>query len=263
MPRRFAYIVVEGPHDIEFVARLLKPFGFLRVKALDDLDPYWVPLVPKEFPPDGDLLKRVPVPIFFQTATHAVAIESAIGISNIAARAEETLTFIQGIKQTPPEAVSMILDADEGKAPPARFADLVKDLTGRGVVSQANVPANLGNVTAGNPRWGIYVLPDNQSEGTLENILLECADQVYPNLKAGADTFVKGIDRTKLNSGERDGTKNAAGLNKAWIGCMSSVLRPGKAIQVSIQDNRWLDGATLNLPRVQAVTTFLQQLLVI
>ena len=83
MPREFTYIAVEGPHDIEFVARLLKPNGFARVRKLSDLDPYWGNLVPKDFPPDDDLLKRVPVPLFFQTATRSVAIQSATGVSRL------------------------------------------------------------------------------------------------------------------------------------------------------------------------------------
>ena len=61
MPRELAYIAVEGPHDIEFVARLLKPRGFARVRQLPTLDPYWADLVPKTYPPDDDLLKRVPI----------------------------------------------------------------------------------------------------------------------------------------------------------------------------------------------------------
>jgi hypothetical protein len=52
-----------------------------------------------------------------------------------------------------------------------------------------------------------------------------------------------------------------AGRNKTIVGSVASILRPGKAVQVSIQDNRWLRDATLMLPRVRAVQEFLIDLL--
>ena len=258
MPREFTYIAVEGPHDIEFVARLLKPNGFARVRKLSDLDPYWVNLVPKDFPPDDDLLKRVPVPLFFQTATRSVAIQSATGVSRLVSLVQGTLDIKQ---QELPNAVGIILDADSAQSPQQRFTAILSELSDKGVLLAAKAPAAMGDVTANSPRWGIYVLPDNKTAGTLEDVLLECADLVYPNLKAGAEAFVTGINRGLLMENELDETKNTAGLNKARVNCISSVLKPGKAIQVSIQENRWLDGKALNLPRVVAASNFLVRLI--
>jgi hypothetical protein len=42
---------------------------------------------------------------------------------------------------------------------------------------------------------------------------------------------------------------------------MAGVFQPGKAVQVSIQDNDWLRGPALLQPRIRAVQLFLQQLL--
>jgi hypothetical protein len=258
MPRELAYIAVEGPHDIEFVARLLKPRGFARVRQLPTLDPYWADLVPKTYPPDDDLLKRVPIPLFFQSATHAVAIQSAIGVSNLVSLIQGTLDLKQNAL---PGALGIVLDADDGQSPQQRFSALVTELEAKGVFAAAQSPANMGGVTAGNPRWGIYVLPDNAAPGTLEDILLECADSAYPNLKQHAGTFVRDFDRGKLFGDDMDDFNTPAGPKKAQVACISSVLKPGKAIQVSIQDNRWLEGSTLTLPRVAALSNFLRQLL--
>jgi hypothetical protein len=41
---------------------------------------------------------------------------------------------------------------------------------------------------------------------------------------------------------------------------MTSILRPGKAVQTSIQDNRWLRNQALAIPRIAAVQTFLTEL---
>jgi hypothetical protein len=258
MPSKLAYIGVEGPHDIEFVARLLKPRGFTRVKRLADLDPYWVDLVPKTYPPDDVLLKRVPVPFFFQSTTHAVAIQSAIGVSNLVSLVQGTLDLKQNAL---PAAVGVILDADGDQTPQQRFSAILTELATKGVLTVGQAPANLGGVTTGNPRWGIYVLPDNAARGTLEDILLECADTAYPNLKQHAETFVNGFDQAQLTEGDTDDFNKPAGPNKTRVACISSVLKPGKAIQVSIQDNRWFEGPTLTLRRVVAVSDFLRQLL--
>jgi hypothetical protein len=73
-----------------------------------------------------------------------------------------------------------------------------------------------------------------------------------------------------VNSVPADGTLVAddlgdfnkpAGRNKAVVGAIASILRPGKAMQASIQDNRWLRGPTLNIARVKAVQDFLVSLL--
>ena len=42
---------------------------------------------------------------------------------------------------------------------------------------------------------------------------------------------------------------------------MASILRPGRAVQNSLQDNRWLRDAALAIPRVKAVQDFLVSLL--
>lgn len=56
------YVVSEGPHDVAFLAELLRLWGFQRVAKLSRVDGYWAPLIPRTFPHDDDLLKRVPVP---------------------------------------------------------------------------------------------------------------------------------------------------------------------------------------------------------
>jgi hypothetical protein len=55
---QYAYLVIEGPHDVEFIGRFLKLKGFSRVRMMSDLDEFWQFLVPREFPYAGDLLRR-------------------------------------------------------------------------------------------------------------------------------------------------------------------------------------------------------------
>ena len=62
-------------------------------------------------------------------------------------------------------------------------------------------------------------------------------------------------------SEDLDDLRKPAGRHKAIVGSMASILRPGKAVQVSLQDNRWLRDAALAIPRVKAVQDFLVSLL--
>ena len=65
-----------------------------------------------------------------------------------------------------------------------------------------------------------------------------------------------------LSTDDREELAKPAGTNKAVVASVASILPPGRAIQVSIQDNRWLrETTTLQLPRVRAVHDFLVNLL--
>lgn len=254
---KYGYLVVEGPHDVEFVARILKPHGLDRIKHKSDLDPFWYNVVPKGFPPDGeDLLKRVPVPIFFQSNTHSVAIRSARGDTRLVPAMQESLAVLDSGKLV---GVGFILDADKRVTPADRFLSIKTEIANLGAL--LDLPDNPGQVRQGSPKSGVFILPDNQSQGTLEDVLLECAETAYPSLLARANTFVQGVDANGLTTDDKTEFEKPAGRNKAIVSSISSILKPGKAIQVSIQDNRWLKDDALNLSRVRAVQTFLAELL--
>jgi len=115
-------------------------------------------------------------------------------------------------------------------------------------------------VIQGLPNFGAFVLPDNSNDGTLENLLLHSAEKIYPNLLAMAKDYVNTAKNTDLSEAELEGINKPAGENKAIVGAMANILRPGKAVQVSIQDNDWLRGEALDLPLIKSVQEFLQSL---
>jgi hypothetical protein len=249
-----AYIATEGPHDVEFLAALLRPLGFRRLQKEADLDPYWAPLIPRTFPHDGDLLKRMPVPTFFANKTHSVALDSATGIDNLYQRIEENIAVLAVPPALP--AIAVVLDADDEDAS-ERFADLAQRLRSLGLP----IPSAPGQVSSALPHCGIFVLPDNASKGTLESLLEECAALAYPSLLEHATAYIAGIDSLGIARSELRELNKPAGRAKAKIAAMASVLKPGRAIQVSLQDNQWLRGAALQLPRILAVRDFLAALL--
>jgi hypothetical protein len=254
----YGYMVVEGPHDIEFIARLLRPLGFRRIQFLQDLDPFWKHgnLIPNKFPYNDDLLKRVPVPMFFQNATHSIAIHSANGYTRLAETIQETLISLD----TPAaiESIGVVLDADDRETVERRFRSLTEALWEKNPA--LIFPDEPGQVRNDYPATGIFILPDDHSTGTLEDILLDAAQVNYPNLASAAAQYIQTINQGELNREDLEEFNKPAGSRKAQVGSMASILKPGKAIQVSIQDNRWIEGAAFDLPGIQVISAFLNQL---
>ena len=254
MPK-YGYLVVEGPQDVEFVYRLLRPFGLKRIQWEDRLDSYMWPLVPRSFPHGGDLQKRVPVPLFLQSPSHAIAVHSAVGDSRLVETFEESQIAINFNLMT---GVGIILDTDHEIPAINRYNSIKAEMQAKGFV----LPGAPGEVIAGPPRLGAYVLPDNHSVGNLEDLLIECAQAAYPNLLSSARSHVDAArNDATLEKGVGNNLTKTPIYNKALVGAIASVLRPGRAIQNSIQDNKWFRDGNLNIVRVKAVQDFLVNLL--
>lgn len=257
-------LLVEGPHDLEFCARLLKPHDYHRIQQLDVLKanhPFWLRLVPEKWPHKGDMLARHPVPVFFANSNgQSVAIINASGLDKLATRLGVDLSNLNGL----PDAIGIVLDADSSEAPQDRHTGLLKAIAERPEkeARQTSFPDKPGVVSAGPPRCGIFVMPDNQSQGTLEDLLLDAAGSAYPQLLQAAQTYTASASQnSSLQQSDLEEFNKPAGPKKATVAAMASILKPGKAIQVSIQDNRWLEPASLNLPRINALQVFLHDLM--
>jgi hypothetical protein len=254
---RYCYIVVEGPQDVEFLIGLLKFYHLKRVKYFSSLDKFWETLIPKNYPIDDDLTKRVPVPYFVQNEQLSIALHSAIGDTRIAQTIEESLNFIQPSQLF---SVGIFADADYSKTPQERFNKLITKLSD---IELPNFlpPSQIGQVNNHSPRCGIFIAPNNRDQGTRENILLECAKINYSDLLNLSQTYIESIDRNQLTKDDLEDFKKPAGEKKAIISSISSILRPGKALQVSLQDNRWIDEQTLQLESIKLIKNFLEQII--
>lgn len=247
---KYGFAVVEGPHDVEFVYRLLSPFGLSRVRKEIDLDPVFSPLIPRNYPPEGDLQKRMPIPLFLQSATHAIAIHSAQGDTRLVETIQENFTLLDSDQIT---GIGILLDSDKENLPIERYNSIRDQRREIGF----SFDDSAGSITLGTRRLGAFVLPDNHSQGTLEDLLLECALHCYPTLLSSAANHVDSVQNdATLTQDDLKDFRKPSGRNKAVIGSIASILRPGKAIQTSIQDNRWLQNTSLDLPRIKAVQNF-------
>ncbi|HMY58393.1 MAG TPA: hypothetical protein PK472_09070 [Pseudomonadota bacterium] len=266
------YLVVEGVHDAAFIGRLLTKHAKLaQIKEQTKLPPGWQTFVDNfKWPTRNrqgvlDISRlAVPAPLFFGHPQHdlMVAVSNAEGIANLAARLESDLEQIL-LGKLVLDGVGVVLDSDEEDAQ-ARLSKLLAELRARDVQIPIPDKPELGVVKHGKPRFGVFAMPSPTRKGTLEDLLLDCAQAVYPKLLTQAQGLV---DRRSefLQELEADETKllenKPAGRKKATVGVMGAFLKPGKAIQNSIHDHRWVSKETLSLPQLAPLVTFLDALL--
>lgn len=153
-------------------------------------------------------------------------------------------------------AVALLPDADLSSI--ASFASAQEALRKANLA----VPEKPAMVTVGPPRTGVFVLPDCNGNGGLEDLLIDCAAAVYPDLLAVARTFIGSvaIDSTAYTAEDTVEMRTPQGPLKAIVGSMASVLQPGSTIQVSVQRNRWVSPPSMRTARLGALTNFLKTL---
>jgi hypothetical protein len=256
------FIAVEGPHDVEFIAGISESLGYSKVSQLNQLDLNFARrLVKTSYPHKGDLYQRMPNPMFLQNGEHWLAIQSAGGETP---KLLETLhDLFEGLKPLPDvlNSVGIIRDADDLDGA-NQFKALLTELQAKLPFDGYDIrlPDGPGLISDSSPRLGVFVFPDNAQSGALEQLLLECGEKVYPNLIAGAKTYVASVDLEKLNAKDKSLFKKPHGREKATVACAADILKPGMAIATSIDQNRWLCDETLQLPKIEAIKRFLQEL---
>ena len=255
MTRKLGYLVVEGPHDVEFACKIIKHRSLKkinRIQQISALDPTFKALVPDKFPHGGDLLKRVPVPIFLQNEEFGIAIHSAGGDTKIADCLKDTVDLIGLDKFT---SLGVILDSDSEEPPNIRHKKLLDLLESLKDI----FPKQPGFILEAALKTGVYVFPDNKSQGTLEDLLIEAGYFSYEKQLESAKSFVRKIKKDCCPTEYKD-LYLPAGENKSVIGAVVSLLRPGKTTQVSIQDNNWINPRNINDGRLKEFSDFLQHL---
>jgi hypothetical protein len=266
MNRQHSYLLVEGQQDVFFVGRILEELGLHSAQRPEQIPAKWEP-----FLDDGarrrDQAERsagrsgVPFWQMFKAAclisdSHVVVIERVDGNrAKFARTLRATDALIDGGLASL-TGVGIVPDADTD--PTASFASAQDTMRSAGLVA----PNSNQEVIAGSPNTGVFVLPGGAAQGGLEQVLIDCAEAAYPALIAGARTFVNSVDTNSATYAEEDmrEMKTPQGPAKAIVGSVSSVLKPGATIQVSVLRDRWVSSGTLGTPRVAALVGFLKSL---
>lgn len=246
---KYCILGAEGPHDQAFIGKLLKQHKLEKFKGQrNSLDPFWEKFIPT-YPKKGKLYDRLDMPSIFFSPTHSVAIYHGEGSNlckNLKLRIKEHDPYVKDIY-----AFGLVLDADnmtpQQKA--TEYANELREL-------YPSLVGEPGKIVAGEPRTGIYVLPDNKKQGTLDSILVDCATVSYSDHKVGAIQFLDGLDNShKSHWGPFD-------HEKAMVATIVSVLKPGTSNTPSIVDDDWICDKTVNaVAEVALLGNFLKDLL--
>jgi hypothetical protein len=261
----FTYLLTEGVHDVAFLGKLLSVcFGARQVETMEELDDtmrVWMGSFKWPLLHAGKTLIRrlaVPAPAFFRLpAGELVCLRNAQGITELG----KTLSLdLEAFARTSiaPGAIGIVLDSDD-EPQVARYAKLKKHLVSQGL----QVPDVLAVVSAGSPRVGVFALPEPGVPGTLEDVLLALGDAAYADLAGAARDFAMAwhAQVTGNSAKEWKEIKKPAGIKKATLGAMTAVLKPGRAMAASLEDNRWVSDDTRSAACLAPCLAFLRELI--
>ena len=252
MSLKYALLATEGPQDQAVICRLLRLLGLEIFKGdrkflSEDQFKFWKRLIPDS---SANIYKRLDMqmPRIFTSSTHSVAIYQGQGSSlpqNLSDIIHNYDPYAQDI-----DALGLIVDADNSQ--PSKIAKKYADALRVYFPMISEIP---GTITTGIPRTGIYVLPDNVRQGTLDSILVDCAANVYPDHKAGAEGFLSSLDAAHKSHWK------PFDHEKAIVATIVSVIQPGIASRLSLAraKDRWICEQTKNnVPEVADLYNFIR-----
>lgn len=245
----YCLLATEGPHDQAVITKLLTLSGFQSFGGdLNSLDPFWEGFIPV-YPKKGKVYARLDMPSILTSPTHSIAIYCGEG-SNLIPNLAATMTAFRRYASDI-HAFGLIIDAD--KHTPGKVAkEKVQGLRSF-FPSLSEIP---GAITEGPPRTGIYVLPDNTKIGTLDSLLIDCAQISYPVHKRSAIQFVDSFDAVYIKHWR------PFSHEKAIVASIVSILKPGMANTPSIAQDQWISQETINaVSDLSLLNQFLHDLL--
>ena len=158
---------------------------------------------------------------------------SANGVGNIIRTIDLYLSNMTKVELKQISGACAVFDADQKTAKDALdeiFRKYNKDM----VIQKKDFITGLCRIRGETIKIYYYFFPDNDSQGTLENFLLEGAKIVYSDLLDNADEYLKKVDeKYKENWG-------ISSENKVKIGCIANIFQPGSANQISIRYDDWI-----------------------
>jgi hypothetical protein len=271
-------LIVEGPHDAAFFGRLIQRKGYSIIKNKEQIPQNWRPYFPnkpisvkKDSEQNNDTPEKINrinsfPDIFISNRGDLFIIIVTHGDGNIIYEFDICVEYI-GRRNL--NSIGIVIDADKKIPAMDRFElyrkkleDLNSDWSNENVPDYPlPLPQRIGEVFAGPPKIGIFVLPNNADPGALETVLLECVQSNAPHLHDCAANTVKHVADNHLNSAELEEFRKPMGREKATAGIIANLLYPGASLASSLQSDIWLRGDALNHPAVQQADAFLQALL--
>lgn len=234
-------IMVEGAHDIAVLEKILRFRGVKgKINNIGELPEVWKHTIPAKFPfKEGRLDRITPIPSFLYNQNMTVAIKNADGDKEIMPVLQQIIDTMMLGEKDQLDGVMLICDADN-KTAEEKKSKLLSDYSEKSdfkiIVKTETVYLDIGIKTI---PVSLFVFPDDEKTGNLENLLLEAAQVAYPELLELAEKFVEEASEIQKK------LKKDQNAKKAKVGCITNAMKPGKANQVSIADDDWVSEATL------------------
>lgn len=259
--RKFVLIVVEGNHDQACVQRILrKKLRLSEVKNFDDMKPdfpkIWRKFAPEYRQGEGRLHTRLNMPAIFEGSNLSVAVYWGEG-SNLVRNLKLRIKDLDPEEYEPLYAVGMIVDSDKQSVSQivSYYHEKLKNI----LPNLPNQTAKGGIIADGEIRSGIYILPDNESQGVLDTILCKCGKFAYGDYWDRAVDYISSFQQEDRS---RIGVKwKPFDREKATIAALVSILKPGKSNTVSLADDDWISEDTIaQVPELQSLVDFIERL---
>ncbi len=259
-------LLVEGQQDVFFLGRILKELGLTAIRNIDELPEFW-----SVFRHESKLrLHRAEVArgrnglpihelssvVCFTGTNHSIAIRKVNGNLKKFRRLilDVDLMLDGGLRSC--QSIGVLPDADQKPSAATQSAIAA--------FNEIDLPAPHGDETLvrGNPNVGVFPFPGNNQTGGLEELLLDCAQAVYPTLYSNANSYISSINLSDdaLTANDIREMKTPQGPKKAVVGSIASVLKPGATVQVSVLRDRWVSEESLKVPSVKLLVSFLKNL---
>lgn len=244
--RSFSVVVAEGIHDVATVSRILSLKGFQEAKTLKEIPDFLADLIPKSYPFEGtELSRRVPFPSFFFRGEDWILVSGAGSDGTLAGNLKDILDTPRRMDIVSRFCGAAVLaDADTKTAEKRRNEiqrQLIKALADTDDFQfDCSLPTQITLYGMAKP-FMMYILPDDEHSGRLEQVLLQGAQKEYPELYAHACDYVESVKELPWVVTSREFAEK-----KAVVGAITSVLRSGRASQASIRDDNWFTATSLS-----------------
>lgn len=243
---KYAIIMVEGIHDLMVVYRMLRLKKFENIKNFMEIPIELRKCIPNKFPFNDDNIEQriVPCPTFMRNDNITVLINQSGGQTKMLKDLNSILKInIEAKDLANLKTIGLIFDADDQNAEDKMNTIVYEYDTLASkmelVYSIKDIKSGAGNVFGFNVQYTCFILPDNENKGFLEDMLIDSAKQEYDGLLTLAEEYVEKVPQ------EYKRKWKPADKKKAVIGCVSNILKPGRANQVTIHDDKWINNLSV------------------